>query len=99
MYITSNTEALKVIQQLREDLKKHYQNHKTKRDEYLLSKANLESDAGNEEKTNKRYQKGGTTESMVQKLQVPPGDRDISPRNQSNINTQVMEDNGRVQGR
>ena len=65
MYITSNTEALKVIQQLREDLKKHYQNHKTKRDEYLLSKANLESDAGNEEKTNKRYQKGGTTESMV----------------------------------
>ena len=51
MYNTSNTEALKILQQLREDLKKHYHDHKTKRDEYLLSKANLESDAGDEEKT------------------------------------------------
>ena len=50
MYNTPTPEALKIVQQLREDLKKHYQDHKTKRDEYLLSKANLESDAGEEEK-------------------------------------------------
>ena len=34
----------------KEEIKKHYRNHKTRRDEYLLSKANLESEAGDEEK-------------------------------------------------
>ena len=50
MYNTSTQEAIKIILQLQKDLKKHYQDHKTKRDEYLLSKANLESDAGDKEK-------------------------------------------------
>ena len=52
MYNTTTPEALKIVQQLQEDLKEHYRDHKTKRDEYLLSKANLESDAGDEEKAN-----------------------------------------------
>ena len=52
MYTTHTQETLKIEQQLQEDLKKHYRDHKTKRDEYLLSKANLESDAGDEEKAN-----------------------------------------------
>ena len=46
MYNTPTPEALKIVKQLQEDLKEHYRDHKTKRDEYLLSKANLESDAG-----------------------------------------------------
>ena len=50
MYNTSTPEALKIVKQPREDLKELYRDHKPKRDEYLLSKANLESDAGNEEK-------------------------------------------------
>ena len=50
MYNTSTLEALKIIQQLQKDLKTHYRDHKTKRDEYLLSKANLESDARDKEK-------------------------------------------------
>ena len=50
MFNTSTPEAIKIVQLLREDLKKHYRDHKTRRDEYLLSKANLESDAGDEEK-------------------------------------------------
>ena len=40
------------MKQLQEDLKKHYHDHKIKRDEYLLSKANLDQDAGEEEKAN-----------------------------------------------
>ena len=32
-------------------MKEHYCYHKTKQDEYLLSKANLESDVGEEEKS------------------------------------------------
>ena len=62
MYNTPTPEALKIVKQLQEDLKEHYRDHKTKRDEYLLSTANLESDAGKEEKNkgNKRYQKGKT---------------------------------------
>ena len=50
MFNSSTPEAIKVVKHLREELKKHYRNHKTRRDEYLLSKANLESDAGDEEK-------------------------------------------------
>ena len=44
------TEALNIVQQLQEGLKEHYCDHKTKHNEYLLKKANLESDAGEEEK-------------------------------------------------
>ena len=46
MVNTSTPEATKIVQQLQEDLKKHYHDHKTKRDEYVLSKVNLELDAG-----------------------------------------------------
>ena len=42
MYNTPTPETLKIVQQLQEDVKKHYQDHKTKRDVYLLSKANFE---------------------------------------------------------
>ena len=52
MYNTSTPEALKIVKHLQEDQKEHYRDHKTKRDEYLLSKANLESDAGKEEQAN-----------------------------------------------
>ena len=51
MYNTPTLEAFKIVKQLQEDLKEHYRDHKTKRDEYLLSKANLESAAGKEEKS------------------------------------------------
>ena len=51
MFNTSTPEAIKIVQLLREDLKKHWRDHKMRRDEYLLSKANLESDADDEEKT------------------------------------------------
>ena len=50
MFNTSTPEAIKNVEKIQEDLKKHYRNHKTRRDEYLLSKANLESEAGDEEK-------------------------------------------------
>ena len=46
IYNTSPPEALKIVKQLQEDLKEHYQDHKTKGDEYLLSKENIEPDAG-----------------------------------------------------
>ena len=52
MYNMSTPEALKDVKQLQEDLKEHYRDHKTKRDEYLLSKTNLDQDAGEEEKEN-----------------------------------------------
>ena len=45
-------ESLSIAQQPQEVLKEHYQNHKTKRDEYPLSKKNLELDPGDEEKVN-----------------------------------------------
>ena len=48
MYDTTTPETLKIVKQIQEDLKEHYRDHKTKRDEYLLSKANLESDVGKE---------------------------------------------------
>ena len=47
---TPTPKEIKIVQLLREELKKYYCDHKTRRDEYLLSKANLESDAGDEEK-------------------------------------------------
>ena len=50
MFNTPTSEAIKIVQLLREELKKHYHDHKMRRDEYLLSKATLESDAGDEEK-------------------------------------------------
>ena len=50
MYNTSTPKALKIVKQLQEDLKEHYRDHQTKRNEYLLFKANLESDARKEEK-------------------------------------------------
>ena len=50
MFNSSTLEAIKVVEHLREELKKHYRNNKTRRDEYLLSKANLESEAGDEGK-------------------------------------------------
>ena len=52
MYNTSTTEVLTILKQLQVDLKAHYRDHKTKRDEYLLSKANLAQDAGEEDKAN-----------------------------------------------
>ena len=52
MYNTSTPEALKIVKQLQEDLKEHYRDHKTKRDEYFRSKANLAQEAGEEEKAN-----------------------------------------------
>ena len=45
MYNISTPEALKIAKQLQEYLKEHYCDHKIKRDEYLLNKENLESDA------------------------------------------------------
>ena len=50
MYNTSTPEALKIVKQLQEDLKEHYRDHKTKRDEYLCSKENLDQDADEEKK-------------------------------------------------
>ena len=52
MYNTPTPEALEIVKQLQEEMKENYRDHKTKRDGYLLSKANLESDAGEEEKSN-----------------------------------------------
>ena len=52
MYNTTTLETLEIVKQLQKDLKEHYRDQKIKRDEYLLSKANLESDAGEEEKAN-----------------------------------------------
>ena len=52
MYNTSTPEALKILKQLQADLKVHYRDHKTKRDEYLLSKENLAQDTGEEDKAN-----------------------------------------------
>ena len=52
MFNTSTPAALEIEKQLQEDLKEYYCNHKTKRDEYLLSKVNLESDAVEEGKEN-----------------------------------------------
>ena len=49
MYNTPTLEALDIVKQLREVMNEHYRDHKTKRDEYLLNKTNLESDAGEEE--------------------------------------------------
>ena len=40
------------MKQLQVDLKAHYCDHKTKRDEYLFSKENLAQDAGKEDKVN-----------------------------------------------
>ena len=42
MYNTSTPEALKIEKHLQEDLKEHYHDHKTKRDECLLNKENLD---------------------------------------------------------
>ena len=50
MYNTPTSEALTILKQIQVDLKAHYRDHQTKRDEYLLSKANLAQDAGEEEK-------------------------------------------------
>ena len=52
MYNISHLEALKIVKLLQVDLKAHYREQKTKRDEYLLSKANLVHDTGEEEKAN-----------------------------------------------
>ena len=88
MYNTSTPEALKIVKQLREDLKEHYQDHKTKRDKYLVSKANLELDTGEEEKA-KAIRDIKNTERRNQCFRiflVPSRNRDISTRNQSNAN-------------
>ena len=61
MFNTPTSEAIKNVQLLQEELKKHYRNHKTRRDEYLLSKANLESNAGDEEKAKTLRNISGTT--------------------------------------
>ena len=51
MYNTPTPEALEIVKQLREEIKKYYLDLR-KRDEYLLSKANLESNAGEKVKAN-----------------------------------------------
>ena len=40
------------MKQLQVDLKAHYRDHKTKRDEYLFNKANLAQDTGEEDIAN-----------------------------------------------
>ena len=49
MYNTPTSEAVTILKQIQVDLKAHYRDHLIKRDEYLLSKANLAQDAGEEE--------------------------------------------------
>ena len=51
-YNTTTPKAVEILKQLQVDLKAHYRDHQTKRDEYLLSKANLAQDAGEEDKSN-----------------------------------------------
>ena len=46
MFNTTTEGVTKIIQQLHINLKQHYQDNRAQRDEYLLNKANLESDAG-----------------------------------------------------
>ena len=41
MYNTSTLDAVNILKQLQVDPKAHYRDHKTKQNEYLLSKANL----------------------------------------------------------
>ena len=48
MYNKQTSVATKIMKKLQEDLKEHYRDHNTQRDEYLLSKANLKSDTGEE---------------------------------------------------
>ena len=81
------------MKQLQEDLKEHYHDHKTKRDECLLNKENLDQDAGEEEKANaiRNIKKNRTSESMLSEFSFPPRDRDISTINQLNTNSEVME--------
>ena len=83
------------------DLKAYYRDHKTKRDEYLLSKANLAQDTGEEDKANAipKYQEGRTLESMLSEFSFPSRDKDISTRNQSNTNPEVMEKYGGIRRR
>ena len=52
MYNTPTLEATEIIQKLQEGLKQQYRDDRARRDKYLLSKENLESDAGEEEKSN-----------------------------------------------
>ena len=52
MYNTSTLEITEIIKQLWEDLKQHYCDKQARRDKYLLSRANLESNAGDERKAN-----------------------------------------------
>ena len=50
MYNTPTSEAITIVKQIQVDLKAHYRDHQTKQDKYLLSKANLAQDAGEEER-------------------------------------------------
>ena len=52
MYNTSTPKAIEILKQIQVDLKAHYRDHRIIRDEYLLSKANLAQDVGEEEKSN-----------------------------------------------
>ena len=52
MYNTLTPKVIKILKQIQVDLKEHYRDHRIKRDKYLLSKANLAQDVGEEEKSN-----------------------------------------------
>ena len=52
MYNTSTPKAIEILKQIQVDLKAHYCDYRIKRDKYLLSKATLAQDVGEEEKSN-----------------------------------------------
>ena len=82
-------------------MKEHYRDHKTKRDEYLLSKANPAQDAEEEEKANtiRNIKQNRASEPMLSEFVFPSKDRDISTKNQSNTNPEFMENYGGICGR
>lgn len=89
MYTTSTPEGLKIVMQLQEDLNKHFYNHRIKQDKYLLSKANLESDAGKEDeaKAKRDIKKEERLNQYYMIFQFYQERGVISSGNQSNKNT------------
>ena len=100
MYHTSTPEALNILKQLQVDLKAHYHDHKTKRDESLLSKVNLARDAGEEDKANtiRNITKVERRNQCCRNMFLSRN-RNISTSNQSNTNPEVMENHTRIRRR
>ena len=92
MYNTSTPEALKIVKLLQVDLKAHYRDHKTKQDEYLLSKENLAQDAGEKVKANaiRNIKKVERRNQCYRYFCFHPGTGMISTSNHSNTNPKVM---------